>query len=152
MHWSSPLIAVMLIILWAGGCAATKALLPLTNVQVQDDGASVASFKAPISRLDYDLWRASRDRGWAMHYPIKPDDDGHYRGKSLIPDGRCLLVEGWPDETDHKRFFVKVKIGHYGDQPRQANYLAQLKMILAGKPMPKRGLNFSLDDDAKNEQ
>ena len=127
------------------GCAGTSEMfVPLATAKVNPDTSSTAIFQAPIARLKFDLWRAARNQGWALVYPLKPDADGHYRAKSIVPDGRPLVVDAWPVPDDTTRFHVQIKIGRYGDVKRQALYLAQLKKVLAGKPMPKRGLNFSL--------
>ena len=80
---------------------------------------------------------------------IKPDGDGHYRGKGQMPDGRPLIVDAWPTGEEKQTFIVEVKIGHLGDQPRQQFYLSNLQRILNGKAMPKRGLNFTRDDVVK---
>ncbi len=132
------------------GCqSADTPILIMPGIEVTDQNASQATFNHPISRLDYDLWRAAKVDGWAMPYPIKPDDDGHYRGKGMMPDGRPLIVDAWPTDNEKQSFIAEVKIGHLGDQPKQRFYLSNLQRILKGKPMPKRGLNFTKDDVVK---
>jgi len=124
-------------------------LFPLTTAQVNSDASSTASFNAPIDRLKFDLWRAARNHGWALPYGLKPDADGHYRVKSFVPDNRPLVIHAWqtPDTPGSPaEFQIQIKIGHFGNPKQQALFLAHLKKVLAGDPMPKRGLNFSLDD------
>ena len=118
----------------------------MAGIQTVDDGASEASYNFPITRLDYDLWRAAKRWGWGMKYPITPSDDGHYHGKGMMPDGRALIVDAWPESDTKDTFTVQVKIGHFGDPQRQARYLTKLRQVLKGDPMPKRGLNFTKED------
>ncbi|MFG0248246.1 MAG: hypothetical protein ACF8OB_05110 [Phycisphaeraceae bacterium JB051] len=145
----SPIILFALIVyaLSLAGCqSADTPVRIMPGIEATDQNASQATFNHPISRLDYDLWRAAKVDGWAMPYPIKPDADGHYRGKGQMPDGRPLLVDAWPIGDEKQNFIVDVKIGHLGDQPKQQFYLSNLQRILKGKPMPKRGLNFTKND------
>ena len=116
----------------------------------QDDGTSVATFHAPIDRLEYDLWRAAKKQGWGFVYPLARDELGYYKGSGILDDSRKLTIKAWVDVVNHNYFHVKIKIGHFGDPKRQSQYLKQLKKVLDGKPMPKRELNFDLDDSAES--
>lgn len=141
----------LLTVCYLSGCASSyNNLTPMAGITSIDNGASQATYTFPITRLDYDIWRAARRCGWAMPYPIAPNDDGHYRGKGMVPDGRDLIVDAWPNTDNPNRFTVKVKVGHFGDSERQARYLTKLRDVLKGDPMPKRGLNFTKDDLVTN--
>lgn len=147
MRSTKHLIFVGLLGLTLAGCSAVSKPLALINgIHERDDGASAVTCKGPISRMDYDGWRTAKRLGWAMPYPLKPDAQGHYVGQGLVPDGRLLILEASPKTDDDTAFDVKIKIGNFGDPQRQAQFLTQLLKVLAMDPMPKRGLNFSLDD------
>jgi hypothetical protein len=138
---------LVLVALCITGCQSPDSpLLTKSGIKTTDQNASIATFNHPISRLDYDLWRAAKIDGWAMPFPIEPDDDGHYRGKGQLPDGRPLIVDAWPNSDDKQTFTATVKVGRLGDPAKQNYYLSCLEKILNGKAMPKRGLNFTKDD------
>ena len=152
MRWIKHLILPGLLLLTLCGCAnSSNMVVDTAGIQELENQSSQADYHLPITRLDHDLWRAARRLGWAMPYPIKPDMDGHYRGKGMMPDGRQLIVDAWPNENDTDQFTVNVKIGHFGDAQRQAWYLSKLREVLKGDPMPKRGLNFTKDDVVKKD-
>lgn len=133
------------------GCSQTASLvLPSLKVIEQDDGTSVATFLAPIDRLEYDLWRAAKKQGWGFVYPLSQNEQGYYEGAGILDDSRKLTIKAWVDVNNHDYFHVQIKIGHFGAPKRQSQYLKQLKKVLDGKPMPKRGLNFDLNDSAKS--
>ena len=92
---SNILLALIVFALSLAGCqSAETPIRIMPGIKATDQNASQATFNHPISRLDYDLWRAAKVDGWAMPYPIKPDGDGHYRGKGQHAYlGGCLFMK-----------------------------------------------------------
>ncbi len=135
--------------------------------------ATFAQWPADFQRVPDDLFRSFRDLGWGrMRIATSGSADAANRGpephnddtanqhvvylpnatpcataRGLTPDGKQLEFIAWPvPDTTPAQIAVAIRIGHFGDEKQERQFLAMLTHHLAGKPRPKRDATFTLPD------